>query len=55
MLESIESIFFSQRTVNEWNKFTADCVQLSRKGRVGLHIDSYMWSRLSYMPVHYPT
>ena len=45
---------FSQRTVNEFNKLSADCLhssgsntfknsrQLSRKGKT--HLDSYMWN-----------
>ena len=48
---------FSQRTVNAWNKLSANCVHsssvtmfknrienylVSRKGRIGLHLDSYM-------------
>ena len=48
---------FSQRTVNEWNKLSADCVhyisiimfkniQLSHKGRNQrrIHLDSNMWT-----------
>ena len=48
---------FSQRTVNEWNKLSADCVhyisiimfknrQLSHKGRNKrrIHLDSNMWT-----------
>ena len=42
---------FSMRTVNEWNKLSADCVHscsvnmnrhLSRKSRI--HLDSHMWT-----------
>ena len=49
----IKKSSFSQRTVDEWNKLSADCVHsssifinridnFSQKGRI--HLDSYMWT-----------
>ena len=39
----IRKYSFSQRTINEWNKLSTDCVTVSRVNMFKNKVDTYLW------------